>query len=272
MSIEYMHQHLQSSATTPENNDHSAAGRYVLTGLFRTNGHRIQSLAYNTEGNDALLGDVRNWFSSEGEVRATIGSDGTDVNVLALNLGEAFTTEKAREIIPKEPKQDESPTTVAEIESSFPARRGQYARLAEAAIVQEQYHEALNDIYYDCGCRHARHEWDSSKARQAEFDLMCHSPVNSDDWGITWEEVRPGYQGRHWDRTGSFKTHTKLSSVHSGFASHFIRKARWLDYLVVGINEFLISKQCPVCGPNSSPDSTGQYIWQIDEDTVLPKL
>ncbi|KAF9175896.1 hypothetical protein BGX21_010697 [Mortierella sp. AD011] len=44
-----------------------------------------------TEGNNVYLKEARIVLSSKEEVRSIFGSDGSDVNMLAIDLGETFT-------------------------------------------------------------------------------------------------------------------------------------------------------------------------------------
>ncbi|KAF9982468.1 hypothetical protein BGZ79_005940, partial [Entomortierella chlamydospora] len=138
-----------------------------------------------TEGNNAYLKEARNVLSSKEEVRSIFGSDGSDVNILAIDLGETFTVaasaymvdrpneyhdltvkrkalyqptlrfrawserEKNKELEPHidGPNGEQSLSTVSMIESSLPPRRGTQKNPEGAVVIREQYQDTLGTFY-----------------------------------------------------------------------------------------------------------------------------
>jgi hypothetical protein len=114
------------------------------------------------------------------------------------------------------------------------------------AIEEAEKFGILDTFYNENNSKFLKHTWDAKKAHIGEFGLLTDRLLSM---------VR-GSSGTKRDGhhkviiaigLGKFGTHTNLPSLHTSFLSYFTTRARSLDYLVVGINEFYTSKRCPTC-------------------------
>ncbi|KAG0350381.1 hypothetical protein BGX24_008152, partial [Mortierella sp. AD032] len=86
--------------------------------------------------------------------------------------------------------------------------------------------------------RFKRHGWDAERAREAEFKVVANRLLGlvGGSIGAKREEGNNVVIGIG---IGQFACKTGLPSVHGSFMSFFVRLARSLGFIVVGVNEFL---------------------------------
>ncbi|KAF9162499.1 hypothetical protein BGX20_001699 [Mortierella sp. AD010] len=229
------------------------------------------------EGYDSYLREVQNVFPDRNAVLSVFGDNSTnknrpcaDIDVLALDLGEAFTVgacakrandtkyrlnlaanrkalyqprRKFRHLLENRKSRVVDGETIANIESNLPS----FEADSETREAYEATHwNALNGFYNDPGLKHLRHDWDAGRAHRAEFALLTDRLLSMVG-GTIGKKRESNKKVVIGIRLGKFGTNTKLTSLHSSFSAYFVGKVRSLVYLVVGVNEFYTSKRCPNC-------------------------
>ncbi|KAK3821501.1 MAG: hypothetical protein J3Q66DRAFT_333459 [Benniella sp.] len=225
-------------------------------------------------GTDYYLSEVHNVIKSKEDVERLWGCEAKDVKVLGLDLGQKcvvgayayipedpvfhnlVATQKSMyqphfkyrrwEAQSKEVVPEGSTLTIKEMESSLPALRGPTASLSQYVLAELTHEEALTQYYDNDNNTFKRNTWDAQKAKEGEYNVLCDRLL-----GMVGGSIG---QQRHPDNnvvigigTGKFSSCNRLPSLHTRFESHFVRKARALGYIVVGVEEYYTSKKCPEC-------------------------
>ncbi|KAK3821335.1 MAG: hypothetical protein J3Q66DRAFT_426414 [Benniella sp.] len=135
--------------------------------------------------------------------------------------------------------------SITEIETSLPPVRGDGANIADYVERVRDVEEHLH-AFYNENHTFKRKRWDSQKARQEEYQRITDSLL----------KMVGGSYGAKRDVNnnvvigiglGDFDSKGRLSSLHGSFSEFFVKTARSLGYIVVGVNEYFTSKECPVC-------------------------
>ncbi|KAG0317269.1 hypothetical protein BGZ99_006411 [Dissophora globulifera] len=135
--------------------------------------------------------------------------------------------------------------SIGEIESKLPPARGADANFTEYIAQLGNARERF-DVFYNTNNSVKKRQWDARKAHDAEFRIITERLLN----------VVGGSISRQRDEhnkvvigvgLGQFSGRKRLSSLHTAFQSFFVKKARSLGYVVVGVNEYYTSKKCPKC-------------------------
>ncbi|KAG0002330.1 hypothetical protein BGZ65_002741 [Modicella reniformis] len=186
----------------------------------------------------------------------------TQVDILALDLGEAYTVGacairaderqredrftlavsrkalyqpqlKFRHWLETLKSQDIPPpalgANVAAIESNLPSLDKQNI----ARVIEDTVYETLDTFYNKNDSQFLKHSWDARKAHIGESTAVDDRRLQR-----TKEDETTGRSSRSvWD------AHKVALAAHS----FWLAKSWSLDYLVVGINEYYTSKRCPNC-------------------------
>jgi hypothetical protein len=193
-------------------------------------------------------------FPDQNAVMSIFGDDSTnknrpwaDIDVLALDLGEAFTVGacakrasdtkyrlnlaanrkalyqprlKFRHLLENRKSRIVDGDTIANIESNLPS----FEADPEAREVYERTHwDALNGFYNDPEMKHLRHDWDAGRAHKAEFALLTDRLLSMVG-GTIGKKRESNKKVVIGIGLGRFGTNTKLTSLHSSFSSYFVGK------------------------------------------------
>ncbi|KAI7818129.1 hypothetical protein BC939DRAFT_299299 [Gamsiella multidivaricata] len=275
--------------------------RYVLTGTFQTDGFQLRLLACDTRvtkgykpsnpvpgrvdpkvGTDRWLKEIRNEFSgSAKELQDTFGSDGRDVWIGGIDLGQVVTAAvsvlildppladgtlpwpptgkyctlniKQKALMQPQFKyrraiEGRKTDVIHDAESSLLPRRGisdEDVRLFLNSM--DKIRQVLNE-HYNQSFRHHRDTWDLKKARDAEDRITIEAIlklVKEDNQ----EKAVPTNKVLWGVGLGKFGTSSGLTSLHGTFSAKLISALRTRSHAVVGINEYYASQKCPFNSP-----------------------
>ncbi|KAF9118288.1 hypothetical protein BGX30_004680 [Mortierella sp. GBA39] len=106
----------------------------------------------------------------------------------------------------------------------------------------------METVLYDFHNKPAikKNAWNAQRAKEQEFRLVADRLLRMVG-GSTGAKRQDDNFVIIGVGLGDFKSDYGLSSLHTAFCSYFVRLARSLGYIVVGVNEFYTSKKCPVC-------------------------
>ncbi|KAG0319327.1 hypothetical protein BGZ99_005147 [Dissophora globulifera] len=135
--------------------------------------------------------------------------------------------------------------SILDIETNFPALRGENSSARDYFEHRNNYMAEL-DKFYNGNHKFKKHAWDHARAKKEEYRRITDSLLR----------MVGGCVGAKRDANnkvvigiglGQFGSDKKLSSLHTTFEAYFIKQARSLGYVILGINEFYTSKKCPTC-------------------------
>ncbi|KAG0247373.1 hypothetical protein DFQ27_002121, partial [Actinomortierella ambigua] len=149
------------------------------------------------------------------------------------------------------------PTSISEVESLLPPLRGENAAFGAHMDHRNAYSQVLDEFYNGGdylakkdenakGPLFKKHKWDAKRARKAEFQRIADSLLRmvGGSIGAKRDEDNKVIIGVG---LAKFQSTSGLSSLDGTFQSYFVRLARSLGYIVVGVNEYYSSKKCPSC-------------------------
>ncbi|KAF8975442.1 hypothetical protein BGZ46_009125 [Entomortierella lignicola] len=143
-------------------------------------------------------------------------------------------------------KPDLGLLSIAHIESQLPPRRGPDSSITNYVAALEEVEERLKLFYNGDDDRFQKHSWDMKRAKRIEYQKVANSLLSivGGSVGERRADDNPVLIGVG---LGEFGSSNRLSSLHSSFQSYFVRLARSLGYIVVGLQEYYTSKKCPRC-------------------------
>ncbi|KAG9326309.1 hypothetical protein KVV02_004046 [Mortierella alpina] len=225
---------------------------YVLRGFVRTDGFRLQVLAYKLKELQAArykrlpderlpprinstvavvdyyLSEMRNVIKTPQDVARLF--DGCPPDKIKSEK------EKVPEVISQ---------SITDIESAMPPLRGHQGSMEKYAAELEQVQTVLDGFYRD-DQRFKKHEWDHSKAKEGEYAIITDRLLKMVG-GAIGEKRKPDNPVIIAIGLGDFTSTSGFTSLHGSFRDFFVQKVRSLGYVDVGINEFYSSKKCPCC-------------------------
>ncbi|KAF9276712.1 hypothetical protein BGZ68_009834 [Mortierella alpina] len=137
-------------------------------------------------------------------------------------------------------------SSISDIESGLPALRGEDASVINYVKELSKVEDRLDEFYNGNEMQYKRHKWDAARAKDTEYNQLANSLLKVVGGNI-------GEQRKDSNKViiaiglGQFLGTPGLTSLHSSFMAFFVRKARSLNYIVIGVNEFYSSKKCPSC-------------------------
>ncbi|KAG0220974.1 hypothetical protein BGW41_007389 [Actinomortierella wolfii] len=135
--------------------------------------------------------------------------------------------------------------TISDIETAVPPIRGQGANFNMYKQYLDRYWQHL-DSFYNTKGRFKKIRWLARRAKMEEYTRLTDSLLRMVD-GCVGARRKDGNKVVIGVGLGKFSSKSKLSSLHESFQSFFVKKARSLGYIVVGVNEYYTSKKCPTC-------------------------
>ncbi|KAF9160238.1 hypothetical protein DFQ26_005748 [Actinomortierella ambigua] len=136
--------------------------------------------------------------------------------------------------------------SISTLESAVPPLRGANGCFPKHVDRNEDNKEVLDKFYNGNKFFLKRHKWHARRGRQEEYHRLADGLLRmvGGSIGEKKDKDNPVVVGIG---LGRFRSTSGLSSLHGTFEEFFIRKARALGYVVVGVNEFYTSKKCPTC-------------------------
>ncbi|KAG0058349.1 hypothetical protein BGZ92_007193, partial [Podila epicladia] len=128
----------------------------------------------------------------------------------------------------------------------LPPLHGKQADFDAHVQHRNAYKDALDNFYNGNNFKFKRHKQYAKAAREEEYHRLTDGLLRMVGGSI-------GAKKKDEDKVvigiglGNFKSMSRLSSLHGTFMTYFVKKARSLGYLVVGVNELYTSKKCPKC-------------------------
>ncbi|CAO3573943.1 unnamed protein product [Mortierella alpina] len=136
--------------------------------------------------------------------------------------------------------------SISDIECGLPALHGENASVINYVKELAKVEERLERFYNGNDMLYKRHKWDAKRAKDREFIEIANSLLKVVGGNIG-ELRKDDNKVVIAIGLGQFAGTPGLTSVHSSFLTYFVRKARSLGYIVVGVNEYYSSKKCPCC-------------------------
>ncbi|KAF8939596.1 hypothetical protein BGZ58_009202 [Dissophora ornata] len=134
--------------------------------------------------------------------------------------------------------------TIQDLESALPPLKGEGASFCEYVAARRAFESDLNDFYNNTNFW--KHQWDAKVCRKEEFYKVAEGLLNM----IGGSVGRPRMPHQHVVIAvglAKFTASQGPPSLDGTFQAFFVRLARSLGYLVIGINEYYSSKRCPIC-------------------------
>ena len=238
----------------------SSSGRYLLSGTFRTNGQELQLIAFDTkkkkvsniasaelQGVDRLLTNVEQVFPDLDAVQQHF-KDAHKVTIVGIDLGETYTAaaccikfdpgngtavrnlaikRKALyqpNLMARQHVEQSKSSKVMKTEQAIPSRSAcTYTASLEHARQAKLAEPALKLFYGSKRFKRLSH--DMKKAKRGEFDVATNAILKMANCHIGRKKGEDE-QVLFAIGMGDFNTHTRLSSLHTSFATYFINKVK----------------------------------------------
>ncbi|KAF9943624.1 hypothetical protein BGZ70_005698, partial [Mortierella alpina] len=127
--------------------------------------------------------------------------------------------------------------SIRDIEGGLPALHGEDASVINYVKELEKVEGRLERFYNGDNMMYTRHKWDSKRAKDSEFLVLANSLLKAVG-GNVGEMRKDSNKVVIAIGLGQFSGTPGLTSLHSSFLSYFVRKARSLGYIVIGVNEY----------------------------------
>ncbi|KAG0355766.1 hypothetical protein BGX24_006552, partial [Mortierella sp. AD032] len=137
--------------------------------------------------------------------------------------------------------------SIRTIESHLPPLRGSASSIIDYVRELQQVEDRLKEFYAGDDHEFLKRSWDHTRARQMEYQATAERLLGivGGSLGRRLEDNRSDDPILIGIGLGQFTSNSRLSSLHSSFLEYFIKTARSLGYIVVGINEYCTSKKMP---------------------------
>ncbi|KAF9150146.1 hypothetical protein DFQ26_001677, partial [Actinomortierella ambigua] len=136
--------------------------------------------------------------------------------------------------------------SISKIESGLPPLRGEQRNFEGYIQHRTTYKDALDNFYNGNDHKFKRHKWLAKAARAEEFSRLADGLLNMVG-GTIRAKKKDDDKVVIGIGLGRFQPSFRLASLDQSFMAYFVKKARALGYLVLGVNEYYTSKKCPKC-------------------------